>query len=845
MFTPRLLAFAFCLAPLALANPLEMSRPVKPWEFLDAVGQQSSLLGREDGTLEAYVYPLKIFSDLQFSFEVGGRVIPGSAIARRVIFRPGSTSIVYTGDEFQVEEALIVPVSAPGGLIRLKVRASDPVIIRFSLRRDFQLMWPASFGSAYGAWNPKTKTYRFGADGQPYSAILGSPDLNLTSTDYATDYSAQVPTEFTLGTINGNGTRTLAFAGSVHSQDEAAASYNHLIAAAAQVEADSENYYAGYLAHTVSVDLPDKPLQDAYDWSRLSLVKTLVNNPLLGEGMVAGYGPSKGGYRPGYAWFFGRDSFWSSFALNSEGDAKSSRTAIEFIARFQREDGKIPHEISQSASLVPWTKDYPYEYASADGTPLFIIAVRDYVQHSGDSAFASAMWDRANRAMAFSRSTFDSNGFPKNLGVGHGWVEGGPLLPVREEFYMAGCYVEAVRSLAQLARWTGHNPEALTLEQEFDDKVRKLNDLFWLAGSGDYAYAIGNDGRPVNQPTVLSLVPEWWGLLSPERVQSMSEHLAEEDHAADWGMRIISSKAALYNPAGYHFGSVWPLFTGWASLGEYHAHEPASAFANLKANSWLSLDGDQGNTTEVVSGETYSPLSTSSPHQTWSAAMVIAPLLRGVFGLEVDAMAKRITLRPHLPVDWNHAALRNVAFNGGTVDFIFDRTPAEMTLRVDNHGASGFMLDYAPAYSPATSVSAATVNGEPAKFTRQDHVTDWHPFIETAIVNTGATVTLKQERLFGIAVPLSPPQLAEPSSNLKLISEKWENANSRVVLTFSGLGGHTYEIYAAGAENIATLTGAQQDGNRLRVTIPPATGYTHASVRIELKPPAPEAKLKK
>ena len=33
----------------------ELSRPVRTWEFMDAVGQQSSLLGSENGTLEAYV----------------------------------------------------------------------------------------------------------------------------------------------------------------------------------------------------------------------------------------------------------------------------------------------------------------------------------------------------------------------------------------------------------------------------------------------------------------------------------------------------------------------------------------------------------------------------------------------------------------------------------------------------------------------------------------------------------------------------------------------------------------------------------------------------------------------
>ena len=101
-------------------------------------------------------------------------------------------------------------------------------------------------------------------------------------------------------------------------------------------------------------------LQQAYDWARISTIQGLVNNPYLGAGLVAGYRTSGVGQRPGFAWFFGRDSLWTSFALNAEGDYPTTRTALDFIGKYQREDGKVPHEISQSASLVPWFKDYPY-----------------------------------------------------------------------------------------------------------------------------------------------------------------------------------------------------------------------------------------------------------------------------------------------------------------------------------------------------------------------------------------------------------------------------------------------------------------------------------------------------
>src|SRR5437879_7111704 len=117
-------------------------------------------------------------------------------------------------------------------------------------------------------------------------------------------------------------------------------------------------------------------------------------------------------------------------------------------------------------------------------------------------------------------------------------------------------------------------------------------------------------------------------------------------------MRIISSRAPRYDAGGYHYGSVWPLFTGWASVGEYRYHRALPAYSNLRANALLALDGSPGHVTEVLSGDYYQPLSTSSPHQIWYAAMVISTLLRGLFGLETDAAARRVVLAPNVLPDW-------------------------------------------------------------------------------------------------------------------------------------------------------------------------------------------------
>ena len=634
-----------------LAADLEISRPARSWQFIDAVGPRAGLLGREDGTLEGYIYPLKIFKDLKLRFVTDSQVLPAETLSRRITARPGSYTITYTGDNFRVTETLAASRNEPGAVIVLTANTLGPLRIDVEFARDFQLMWPAAIGSGYAQWSPENKAFMFGADGHPFAAVFGSPDAALLTSEHATDYSVSTSYTFTLGTIDGHATRTLVLAGSMKSRDEAVSAYRRLLAHPTQIIDETERHYRGYLSNTVELQLPDADLQNAYDWSRISEVEGFVDNPFLGRGLVAGYGPSKGAYRPGYAWFFGRDTFWTSLALTAAGDFQNARTAIAFISKFQRDDGKLPHEISQSASFVDWFKQFPYGYASADATPLYAIAAAAYIKASGDVDFAREQSPRLLKALEFMRSTLDDAGFPKNLGVGHGWVEGGRLLPVRVELYQAGCYVEALRSLAFIARVLGDEPRARALDDEFEQKRRALNKLFWLPQSHAYAFAIGTNGNLIDQPSVLATVPMWFDVLDRGHSQEMIAQLSEEQHAADWGMRIISSRNPLYDPSGYHYGSIWPLFTGWASVGEYRNHEPQPALANLRANAWLALDGDAGNPTEVLSGDSYTELSTASPHQIWSAAMVVSPLLRGMLGLESDAIHKSMHFEPHLPAD--------------------------------------------------------------------------------------------------------------------------------------------------------------------------------------------------
>src|SRR5580693_4678807 len=110
-------------------KPIELTRAVRPWEFLSAVGTKAGLLGNEAGRMEAWVYPLKILRDFHLRFHVDGQTLPADSLARTLITRPETSTIVYTGDTFSVRETFFAPVHEPGAVILLEVETESPLEI--------------------------------------------------------------------------------------------------------------------------------------------------------------------------------------------------------------------------------------------------------------------------------------------------------------------------------------------------------------------------------------------------------------------------------------------------------------------------------------------------------------------------------------------------------------------------------------------------------------------------------------------------------------------------------------------------------------------------------------------
>ena len=829
-FRLHLAVFALALAHCALlaaqqtTPPLELTRTVRSWEFLPVVGQHAGLFGDETGRFEAWVYPLKIFRGFHLTFHVGDRALPAESLARTLTVKPEAASILYAGDSFRVRETLCVPVNEMGAVILLDVETEQPLEIEAAFTGDFQLEWPAALGGTYLNWDEKQHAVAFGEEARKFAAYVGSPTAGNAHLAYETNYSATNENSFRLGvTPKGKERKVIVIAGSVTGAADATKEYEHLLSSYADAMRESEDFYRAYLGKTVSLELPDAALQQAYDWARVSTIQGLVSNPYLGTGLIAGYRTSGVTQRPGFAWFFGRDSLWTSFALNAESDFATTRTALDFISKYQREDGKVPHEISQSASLVPWFKDYPYAYVSADATPLFIIAMNDYVTQSGDLKFAREKWDNVWRASQFMHSTYDSQGFAQNAGIGHGWVEGGPLLPVKNEYYQAGLAVEALHALSNLAQLLGKSDIRQQASAEFDQKKASLEQAFWAPETNFYAFALKQDNQRTKELSVLTTVPMWFGLADSDHADQTITQLAAEQHQTDWGMRIISNQSKVYDGSGYHYGAVWPLFTGWASVGEYRYHRAFPAYSNLRSNALLGLDGALGHFTEVLSGDYYQSFATSSPHQIWSAAMVVSPILRGMLGLQADAHSHLLKFAPHVPANWDSFSIHNSRVGDVKVDLAYRKTSDSVTLEAKRNGDGECWIEFSPAFSLRAQITHVEMNGRPLPFKIEPNRNDQHLSVRFAVYGGPNVVVVHLKNDFGLALSNELPSLGSASRGLRILSEAWNSARNQLTLEASGRGGTRYELDVWNAAQISSVEGATLNkAGKLQIEMPPA-----------------------
>lgn len=772
--------------------------PRRPWTV---AGEHGALFGRQNGKFEAWLWPNKIFSNFSIRGELADYPVPidVNALAAEISVTPAETTITYSHAAFTVRQHMFASrgkasESIVGAAVVFEIDSARPLDLVFSFTPEMLRMWPApNSGRPNGEWVAKDGkgVYVLHTDDANYSAVVAMPSTTPGTMVPYQEHPQTFPLELKLhfDPKRDHGVVYPLVYGLLK-RNNAVEQAATLMEAVPTAYTETLDYYKHYFDTRLTIQTPDRKLNEALQWAEISIDQMQVD--YKGEiGMVAGYYESADSARPGYAWFFGRDTLWTTYAVNSYGDAALTRRALEFLIKRQREDGKMMHEFSQSADALDW-KSTPYFYASADAALLFVTTMYDYVRTTGDLDFLKQNWAAVKKAYEFSRAHVSNDGIVNNS-EGTGWVESWPQGMPYQEIYMAALDCQSASALSMLAGLMNEPDLAGSAAAKAKDIEAKIPAEYFDDAQHFYAFSRNADGTRDNTASVYPAVAWWDGTLLLPKADGMIGRWGSQEFSTDWGIRDISNRTSFYDPISYHQGSIWPLFTGWASLAEYRAGHPLAGYAHLMHNVNLTAAQDLGSVTELLSGDYYQPLGRSSSHQMWSSAMVISPLVRGLFGITWDAPAHKIAINPRLPAHWTSASLHNLPFEGKQIDVSMNRQEGAWGIQVSAKQAMNFCLttDINSSCQPTNSrLHTLRVEGLPVE----------------------------------LSLPVNIPEEGARSSQVKVVGEEYGAREAAISL--SAPAGTSLYLPVRFTHPGTTVEGASDVSRNLEVSFPAGEGWT-------------------
>jgi len=817
------------------SNDLELSRLAQPTQYFDKIGPRAGLMGNESGQFEMWVWPWKPLRNFELQFLLGTSTQPIFAkdIIRTISVTPEVTTLTYTYESFTVKEHIFIPRDEPGAIILLDVHTTTPLSIIPCFIPVMQPMWPAGIGGQFSYWDDEVKGYVISEGQWRAIVICGSPAGQQMAAPPAHMF-ADNPLQFRIDVKPGETDGKfipIVIAGALPDIstwkmkfDSVNATYTRLWKYAEKYYQENYNYYQNLRNSTMQITTPDKDINLAYEWGKVALDNLMIKNPRLGYGMVAGFGLSGGGARPGFGWFFGGDAFINVITMNSVGMFQQSRDALAFTQKWQRQDnfpirkknpsdppvdvGKMAHELSQSDGLCDWWNDYRYGYNHADTSPWYLVAMGDYVRTSGDTTFLRQSWKSVKQAYEWCLSKdSDGDGLMDLKAAGLGALEFGKLVGIYADVYTCGVFVQGIKEMKYMAELVGDSIQSQQADAQFKKAQPRLEKLFWLEKDEFYSYGATEKGEQVHEKTPWSGVAMMFGLLDEERTAKSIEAFNSADLCTDWGVRSLSNKSELFDPTNYNYGAVWPFISSFFNTAQFKHHYALSGYQILQSNIKHVFDHALGVVPEVFSGELNEKLGEAYHHQGFSTTGYMLPLVRGLLGLEVDGVKKIVKFNPHSMNNFG-VSLTNLKVGITRID--------ELRFGEEGYGASNIFyniikdsvkLIFSPVIFHFGVADSVTINGEGKKLWINNYSNEIH--LPNDTITLFPDESKRRNISWGNGIDLYSPPIGigtgDKSSSLKIISQSIKG--KKVHLTVEGLAGRSYPLPIYGLFWIESIEG--------------------------------------
>ncbi|MFZ4521527.1 MAG: amylo-alpha-1,6-glucosidase [Bacteroidales bacterium] len=772
--------------------------------FWDVAGERILTMGIEKGGIEeVWSHPFMAFRDYEVGIKFSYRdtIYWLSDERPEIEVNPAYFSRQYKFQRAYLTELVVNDPAEPAGVIHYEYRGVYPaeLIIRFT--SNLRWMWPYServTGSICHSWDNDVDALRIqdesgelnviiGGTKRPVAHFAGQFDGFNTTRKNGT-YEGIPTTKIQAGgllkyQLEMNDNLDIVFCASSEGYDSTHTIYRKIIHDPVGVYKNAVNHSNELFSKSLIISTPDNDFNTGYRWALIGADRFFVNTPGMGKALVAGYSTTLHGWdggqkvngRPGYGWYFGRDAEWSSLALLDYGDFEKVKSQLEFFNRFQDLNGKIFHEATTSGVI---------HYDAADATPLYIVLAGRYFRHSNDSAFLRKTWPNIKRAINFCFLTdTDQDHLIENTNVGHGWVEGGELYGSHSTIYMAGAWGAALKEASLMARFMKDmEEESYRLESEEQGKI--INNNFWSDQQQFFAYGMNKDGSFRREQTILPAVPIYFRVADPDKSSIALKSIAGNLFSTNWGVRILREDSPWFRPTGYHYGSVWPLFTGWASLAEYSTGNEIQGYTHLMNNLNVYKNWGLGFVEEVLNGTKYQP-SGVCDHQCWSETMVLQPAIEGMLGLVVKAQDRKIILAPRFPQQWDSASARHIRMADQLVDFHFFRNSGHCSYRFTLDKGQSVFIDFMPSFPAGTNFKSLTINGKTVPFTTFKSAGSMTLMVSFEL-NSDSRMEIETEGGISVLPAVSNPKPLDEAEGLRILSTMFS--------------GNTYKVEVEGEE---------------------------------------------
>src|SRR5262245_20286765 len=757
-----MILISLCLAASAVAMPVqgdsaasvmagrsnEGRTGTKPYV---TAGTRAYLIGTQDGNFPdqgehlpgemggAWLQPIKLIDG--FAATVSEARGPESALSTAIDFTtyPYGSRFAYGPvlDSLEIERFEFSPDGREGFVVQYEIRntAARPRSLSFQLavRTDLRPVW---FSDQLGItdapdsvrWNPTSRVFLARDTEHPWFCVwgaAGSVDAEAVAHPPPIETRGSGVTAASRYQLSvaprGTSTLTIVFAGSASSQSAAVATYHALARDHASLLRAQKAHYEALLRRA-RVTIPDRHLQEAYDWVKVNSQWLVRDVPGIGRGITGGLME--------YPWWFGTDAGYTLQAMAATGNFDVARETLRLLLKYSRKtngNGRIVHEVTTNGGIV--------NPGNTQETAQFIMAVSTVFDWTGDLAFAREMYPGMKQGLRWLLTDMDQNHnlFPEGYGIME--VSG-----LNAELIDVAVYTQqALEATARIARVL-HEPDAAAgYERQASALKTRINDRFWADDDGSYGDFYGSRAQVMSaaegairqirlkEDTALtsrdreligyyedlskrfSTMPDtsraWitnknWVIATPVEVG-----IAPRDRAIGLLEKIRRENVGDYGPflSAVERQAMMTISTGVQAVAEarYGRIDEALWYVNRIVETFgRTLPGS---ISEMMPD--YGCFAIA-----WTSYGVMVPLIRHVFGVQPDAVHKTVIFDPHIPTGWEEMRIEDLPVGTNTLSFSRQRTSEGVEYRVDAR-EDGWTFVLRPGALPGARYY---VNGKPA-----------------------------------------------------------------------------------------------------------------------------------